>query len=360
MSNGDQILERGADMNFFEELQQLAGNDLLNLSPKLFEFDPRSQPVNLTSKVLSHEPLSLIIGEHPSEKSLSPQMWNVEFQARHSGGIFLPFDIPIDRQDDLSTLLTLAVRVGSQHFRVLTITNPYKVRAYEYFIKLQKNQPDKILISDDARHIGATNQILIDQDNVFHVINSDGLGMAKAVENFFGKSLAGCKIGVLGAGGAGRGIIYELAKRVAKGKGGQLTVFNRTLENALELTREFQNFFPELELVAKPLTELAGLANQQDLLVSSITIGDPLLDYQVYETLPSKMLLVDANHGANSVYAKNAAMARRTDLRIYDGSGMVVEGYIFPSNKLAQLWHYRVAPEIYHYIAQMLGYNLKK
>lgn len=95
MINQNTEKQEGANMNTYEALRRLAGNDLLNLSEKLFELGPQYMPKQLTSEVINCEPLSFIIGEHPSGYALSPQMWNAEYQLRNRTlGLFLPFDIP--------------------------------------------------------------------------------------------------------------------------------------------------------------------------------------------------------------------------------------------------------------------------
>lgn len=252
---------------------------------------------------------------------------------------------------------------GSKNFRVLIVTNPYKIKALEFMKEMSEKFPGKIDISNDARLIGATNQILVGPDDVFYVINSDGHGMANAVESFLATrgagDLAGKNVGVVGSGGAARGIIHELAKRISRKAGGTLTIFNRTVEKAEELVKTFAPYFPHVALEAQPLSALSELAVTKDLLVSSITSGDPLNELGVYSLLKPNALIVDANYGDNSVLEANAKASGRHDLDIHDGRGMVVEGYIVPSQRMAKLWDYKVPTKVYSTIGQMFGYNPK-
>ncbi|MEI8361442.1 MAG: hypothetical protein WCG01_04905 [bacterium] len=348
-------------MTIYQALKRLAKNNLLELSDNLFAKGKLYKLENLTEELINNSKLSFIVGEHPSEYALSPQMWNAEFHLRHSLDIFLPFDIAANDTDKLYALFDLLVKYGGKHFRVLTVTNPHKVVALEYFKKLQISHPDKIDISQDALEIGATNQILVGPDNVLHVINSDGRGMANAIENLLvsnAKGLAGKKVGIIGAGGAARGIIYEISKRVSQVPGGCVTVFNRTPEKVIELVNEFTAYFPGLKLEAKKLADLPELSLVQDVIVSSITSGNPLADFAVYGELPDNTLIVDANYGSNSILFADAQKAGRSDLRIFDGSGMVVEGYIIPSKELAKLWGYEVSMEIYQTIGKLFDYQV--
>lgn len=345
------------------QLKRLAENDLLQMQKAIFVLGLEYQPA-LNADRLEYEPLSFIVGEHPSEYSVSPLMWNAEFKLREAKGVFIPVDIPQERHSDLTALLDIAFSAGAEHFRVLTITNPYKIQALEYFRAQALKHPSRVVISEDAKRIGATNQVLVGPDSVFHVINSDGAGMANAISTHLaGKKRKGelkdKHIGVIGAGGAGRGIAYELAKRVVLGRG-SLAVFNRTVPKAVDLARELTQFFPDMLVTVYPLTDLPQLAPEMDVLVSSITEGDPLAEHQVYEMLQPKTLIVDANYGANSVLAENAMRAGRPDLFVHDGSGMVVEGYRIPSRALARLWKYAVSPLIYKKIGNLFGYTPRR
>ena len=215
------------------------------------------------------EPISFIVGENPLEYSVSPKMWNTEFMLRKSKGIFIPIDIPVERADDLTKLLDVAFVAGAKQFRVLTITNPYKVAALEHFQRLAKEFPSRVDISPDAERIGATNQILVGPDSVFHVINSDGKGMMNAVSTYLAEMKAGeikdKRIGIIGAGGAARGIVYEAAKCVSEGRGDAM-IFNRTVSKAVDLANEMVQFFPGVMITARSLDDLIQLARGRDVL----------------------------------------------------------------------------------------------
>ncbi len=345
----------------FREIEGLLKNNPLELSEKLFERGPAYKPAELAPEIVAQRPVSFIIGEHPSEYSVSPLMWNAEYRLRGAEGLFLPADIPWVEKQNLETLLSTAFSLGKKLFRVLTITNPYKVDALNYYQRLAESQPERITVSDDAMRIGATNQILVGPDDVFHVINSDGRGMVRSVESFLRDeargNLLGKRVGLVGAGGAARGIAYEVLKRLSGAPGGTLSIFNRTKEKALSLAGEFGKYFPDTPLKGHGLEDLVGFAKEQDVIVSSITEGDPFLANNGYAALSSNTLMVDANYGTNSVMEAHARAAGRNDLKIRDGAGMVVEGYIIPSRELAHLWGYAVPEEIYQKIGKLFGYE---
>ncbi|MFZ3043522.1 MAG: hypothetical protein WA058_00190 [Minisyncoccia bacterium] len=339
-------------------IKKLAENDILHLRESIFALGPEYRP-QVNANRIEHEPLSLIIGEHPSEYSVSPLMWNAELKFRGAKGVFIPIDIPAARARDVRTLLDIAFAAGAEHFRVLTITNPYKIQALDYFREQALKFRGRVNISEDADLIGATNQILVDRDNVFHVINSDGQGMANAIGTYLAEQGMGevknKRIGIIGAGGASRGIMYELAKRMNRGSG-SIALFNRTEAKAIDLVRDLSQFFRMVLMTAHPLSELADVVGDLEVLVSCITEGNPLAEYGIYEMLRPGTLIVDANYGKNSVLASGAAQAGRDDLVVRDGAGMVVEGYRIPSRTLSNLWRYSVPASTYTQIGKLFGY----
>lgn len=347
----------------YDQLKRLAANDLLRIPDAIFARGPEFHPTVSVERI-NTEPLSIIIGEHPSEYSVSPLMWNAEFFLQKMPGLFLPIDIPLTREADLPALLDLVLASGSDHFRVITITNPYKVKAFEYFRDKAKQFPGKIVLHEDVARIGATNQILVGPSGVFYVINSDGKGMLKAVDTYLGcigrRGVTNQQVSILGAGGAARGIAYEFVKRTKDGRG-TVTIYNRTVEKAAALVDDLVAFFPRAYVTARPLTSLADEARDAEVVVSSLTEGDPLFDMEVYGKLKSGTLIVDANYGDNSVLAANAkSQAPQHRLTIRDGRGMVVEGYMIPSHVLSALWGYAVPFSVYQEIGSLFSYTPKK
>lgn len=341
--------------NIIELLKDILTNDFLNLDATIFALGPQYQPEKM-EETIQTAPFSLIIGEHPSQYSVSPLMWNAEYNLTERNELFLPADIPTEKQDAFIKLLQLGLELANAQFRVLTITNPYKISAFKFFAKEARNLQD-IIIEDDARRIGATNQILIGPDNRFHVINSDGRGMVRSIDSHLASlslgKLGSGPVALIGAGGAARGIADQLAKRL-NNSNGQLHIFNRTLAKAEELINELSEYFPSCVIKAYPLTELEKLAPEYAVIVSAITKGNPLVENKVFSTLKDNTLVVDANYGANSMIMSSAS---KTNAFVRDGSGMVVEGYIIPSRQIAALWGGKVEEEVYQKIGNLFGYK---
>jgi shikimate dehydrogenase len=82
-----------------------------------------------------------------------------------------------------------------------------------------------------AKQIGAVNTV-VNEDGVLTGHNTDWLGIVRALEKV--TTLEGKQVALLGAGGAARAAAYGVTERGAK-----LTIYNRTLEKAQSLARDF-------------------------------------------------------------------------------------------------------------------------
>lgn len=134
-----------------------------------------------------------VIG-HPIQHSVSPQMHNAALQCMaQTQAIFydwryFKFDI---HPDDLEAALALMRR---QQFRGINLTIPHKVDAVSLVAH----------IDDHARAMGAVNTLHHASEAGFTGYNTDGFGMATALQRMLGNKLEGDIIILLGAGGAAR------------------------------------------------------------------------------------------------------------------------------------------------------------
>lgn len=164
----------------------------------------------------SHPGTFLAVLGHPIAHSLSPVMHNAALaqlaaaDARYRDWRYVRFDIP---PDDLPRALPL---LHAKNFRGINLTVPHKVMAVDLVAT----------IDDAARPIGAVNTLLHTPAG-WRGHNTDGYGLASAIREDLGLSLAGAHTLLLGAGGAARGAAVEcLQQRCAS-----LTLANRTAAN---------------------------------------------------------------------------------------------------------------------------------
>ena len=171
--------------------------------------------------------LSGSMGESPSKYSRSPAMWNAAFREIGLDAVHMPFDV---RPENLAGFVEAA-------------------RAYPGFMGSNVTVPHKLAIMpllDEidpiAREIGAVNTFMQAEDGRLIGFNTDADGLiASMLRTLPGQSapflptLAGKRVLLLGAGGAGRASAFALAKAVGDGS---VLLTNRSLERAQELAQQ--------------------------------------------------------------------------------------------------------------------------
>lgn len=252
--------------------------------------------------------LLAVVGD-PIEHSLSPAMHNAalaELAARDPAfrdWRYLRFRIPAD---DLPAALPAFHRAG---FRGLNLTLPHKVRAFDLI-------PE---ISETAQPLGAVNTLLRTAAG-FSGTNTDGYGVARAVEAAFGRSIGEREVVLLGAGGAARAVAVEALRAGCR----RLWIGNRSPRRLGELTRTLEAAGFESErvcgfLFAEPPRGLPV----EPLLINATSSGlkadDPLplpLDH-----FGSGAAFYDTTYGARNAWA---VACRERSIAYADGLPMLV------------------------------------
>lgn len=141
--------------------------------------------------------LLAVVGD-PIHHSLSPAMHNAALaemaatDSRFADWRYLRFRIPAD---DLPAALPAFHDAG---FRGLNLTLPHKVRAFGLISD----------VAEVARPLGAVNTLSWAPTG-YGGTNTDGYGVARAIESAFGRSLGEGEVVLLGAGGAARAVAVE-------------------------------------------------------------------------------------------------------------------------------------------------------
>ena len=108
----------------------------------------------------------------------------------------------------------------------LNVTVPFKQTAYEFASSL----------STRAQQAGAVNTLIINGTD-FYGDNTDGIGLERDLLRNHSLTINEKRILLLGAGGAGRGVLSALLTQNPQ----QLTIANRTAERAVELAQAFSS-----------------------------------------------------------------------------------------------------------------------
>jgi 3-dehydroquinate dehydratase / shikimate dehydrogenase len=132
-----------------------------------------------------------VIGD-PIGHSLSPRLHNAGFQAAKIDAVFLPFLVR-DLKDFLSAIRPLGIRG-------FAITLPHKQA-----ILRQLDSVDPM-----AEAIGAVNTVVASASGKLHGLNTDYVGVLRALEKRM--PFQGSRVLIVGAGGAARSVAYALAQ----------------------------------------------------------------------------------------------------------------------------------------------------
>ncbi len=196
----------------------------------------------------SFDGVALAVLGQPIKHSISPLMHHAALAAlAHPGNDlarwrYFRFEVPPDRLPEALT------RLHAAGFHGLNLTVPHKVLAFGL---VKETDPE-------AGQIGAVNTLLRRADG-WRGFNTDGHGLACALRDELGVSLAGAKVILLGAGGAARGAAVECLRRGSA----ELWIGNRTAATLTTLLGELAPLaglttLRGFDLAAPPATLPAG------------------------------------------------------------------------------------------------------
>lgn len=180
---------------------------------------------------------------YPVKNSKSPAMHSAAYKSLgiEDQFIFLPSEVkPEKLEEAVNSARKLKIRGFS-------VTMPHKETIIKYIDTLD----------DAAEEIGAVNTVLNEEDELIG-FNTDWLGFLQAVKKK--TELTGKKTAVIGAGGAARAIVYALVSN-----GANVKIFNRSINKAEDLAKEFGTKFGGLE-------DLSEIENY-DIIVNASSIG---------------------------------------------------------------------------------------
>ena len=178
---------------------------------------------------------------------------------------------------------------------------PCKIAVIEYLDEVDKK----------ALEIGAVNTI-INTNGVLKGYNTDWLGAVNSLKQK--TDIKGKKVALLGAGGAARAIAFGISH-----EGGQLKIFNRTVEKAEDIVGKFGGEASSLKQVA----EVADC----EIVINSTSVGmdsdeTPLKK----EFFQKKQVVLDVvYHPWETAFLKDAKEMRAeviygTDMLVYQGA----------------------------------------
>ncbi len=264
---------------------------------------------------------SFVIGS-PVHHSLSPQMHNAGYEALGIQHLFVFLAAEVS-ESNLEASIAGMRAIG---VRGISVTIPHKQKVIELL-----DSVDQI-----ARKIGAVNTI-VNNHGQLTGYNTDWLGVIGPIERV--TSIEGKRVAVLGAGGAARAAVFGLKQKL-----GKVTVYNRSVEKAEALAREFG-------VTASALSDTAGIKNS-DILVNCTSVGlAPKFGESPVsaEVFSSGQVVLDTVYGP--LPTKLFEDATKAGAKVFDGTEML----LFQGFQQFDFYTERKAPEdaMRHALKQM-------
>lgn len=272
---------------------------------------------NIETVSLPKVPLAVL--GMPVAHSLSPAIHNpalaalAESDPAFADWGYVRVEVPID------LLETAIPKLFARGFRGLNLTLPHKVRALDL---VQSVDPSVVAM-------GAVNTLVATADG-YTATNTDGFGIARAIETQLGRRFSDSKVILLGAGGAARAItVQALADGVSK-----LWIGNRSEENLSKLLLELKEADVDLSRVEPFLFAHTPGDLADDALVINATPAGLKAD----DALPIDLgflgkegAIYDTTYGTRNAWARWAEEHGR---KYSDGLGML----IYQGQRSLEIW----------------------
>lgn len=253
----------------------------------------------------------------PVAQSKSPIMLNRAFQVRGINAAYAAFHIKPGTLGD-------AVRgIRALGFRGVNVTIPHKLEVMNYLDE----------IDEHARRIGAVNTIVNDGGRLIG-FNTDGIGYVRSLKEETGLTLRGCRVLMLGAGGAARGVGYALAREGAA----RIWIANRTVSKAEELAGYLREY-TQAEGIG--LDGIGAIRQEVDLIVNNTSVGmSPNVDETPIDTSWFHPGLTVSDLIYNPMETKLLREARLAGAKTHGGLGM----FIYQGAYAFEYWTGQPAP----------------
>ncbi|MFH1402861.1 MAG: shikimate dehydrogenase [Candidatus Altiarchaeota archaeon] len=244
--------------------------------------------------------LYCVVG-HPVSHSMSPAMHNDAFKKLGMKFRYETADIGPERLREFMTTARFT-------YAGMNVTIPHKVAVIEYLDELSR----------EAELIGAVNTVKCGDKMVGY--NTDGIGCVRALCEE-GVEVKGKSVLIVGSGGAGRAISFQLAL-----EGACVTLSDRLMDKAEELSNEIKTKVGcDVGVADADACSLGEALKDADILINSTPVGmSPNVSESVIEAalLPNDIVVMDLVY--NPLETKLLKIARERGCKTVEGVGMLV------------------------------------
>jgi shikimate dehydrogenase len=267
---------------------------------------------------------------YPVKHSLSPVMHNAAFRALKINAEYRLFQVPIEKLRDFF-LFDNPVKdtngefIYRQDMGGFNVTLPHKESVLKYLHWL----------SPEVKFAQACNTIVIKEKNSLEGWNTDGIGFYQHLNNDLNFDISGCKVIIIGAGGAAKAISDQLARHKAK----EIAIHDIVKEKSSKLASRLKTEFPQCITTSLDVLDYLDVKNT-DLLINATPIGmkesDPLVINP--QVLHSRLLVYDLIY--NPAETKLIKEAKNRGAKVSNGLGML----LYQGVKSFNIWTDKEAP----------------
>ncbi len=265
----------------------------------------------------------------PVAHSMSPAIHNAAFAEIGFDGVYVPLLVEPGYESFKAFMETFRA-FSPLNLHGLSITIPHKENALRYAME------NDFSVDELARQIGAVNTFDFSQLQP----RATSTDYAAIVDTVCSRleidrpKLAGLRVAVVGAGGTGRTAVAALAK-----SGCEVSVFNRTADRAVELSREFDGRGGKVRACA--MSELPGWSG--DVVINTTSLGmSPAVDGSIFDPAPPalgpRVLVFDTVY--NPLETKLLRQAAAGGARTVGG----IEMFVRQAAGQFEIWTGRAAP----------------
>jgi shikimate dehydrogenase len=215
---------------------------------------PRNNTIKEKDSLMNGRARWLGIIGYPIRHSLSPLMHNAAFEALDMAYSYIALEVEPPRMRSAVNALQ------SLGFRGFNVTIPHKQRIMAFLDRL----------TPEAKLIGAVNTVEIKRNRLIGH-NTDGRGFTWAFRDETGRSVAGQRVLLIGAGGAARAVAFQLVLDGVR----TLLIANRSSQRAQGLARNLRRLSNRCDISVLPWIEEAFKtgAQQSDIIINATSVG---------------------------------------------------------------------------------------
>jgi len=256
---------------------------------------------------------------YPAKHSLSPDMHNAAFQYLKIEAEYRIFE------KEPAELDSFFGGLAENNICGLNVTIPYKEEVLKYLAWQ----------SPEVRFTAASNTIIVKEKGYLEGWNTDGIGFHRHLVQDLGFEIAGKKAVLLGAGGASKAIIDQLARNKIR----EISIYDIDKQRAAALAKKTNDAFKVSKATA--LDSLSSLDfSDTQLLINATPIGmkleDPLLVSR--EKMHSGLLVYDLIY--NPAETNLLKEAKAAGAKVANGLGML----LYQGARSFELWTDKIAP----------------